>query len=246
MDNHRDDLIYGRNPVLEFLRGDKPADVLYIQLGLDKQGSLSPLIAMAKKRGLPVKELPKERLDALCGSSHQGVALSAAAADYVEVEDILRAAGDEPPFLILADGIQDPHNLGAIIRTAEAAGAHGLIIPRRGGVGLTPTVMKASAGAAAYFPVARVANLASCVDNLKKAGIWCYCADMDGKFWCEQDYSGPCALIIGSEGDGVSRLLREKCDFSVSIPMRGEMSSLNASVAAGIILYEIARQRMKI
>lgn len=244
MDNTRDDLIYGRHAVTELLKSDRPADVLYIQSGLERQGGIGPIFALAKQRGIPIKEMPKERLDALCGGAHQGVAASAAAAHYAELEDILAAAGDEPPFIVIADGIQDPHNLGAIIRTADAAGAHGLVIPKRGGVGLTPTVMKASAGAAAHFPVARVPNLASAIDKLKEKGVWCYCAHMEGTLWCKQDYAGPLALVIGAEGEGVSRLVREKCDFMVSLPMRGQLSSLNASVAAGIVLYEIARQRL--
>lgn len=243
MSNIREDIIYGRNAVTELLRSSRPADVLYIQAGLERQGGIGSIIKLARQQDMPIKELPKERLDALCGGNHQGVAVSAAAAEYRELEDILAAAGDSP-FLVVADGIQDPHNLGAIIRTADAAGAHGLIIPKRGGVGLTPTVLKASAGAAAHFPVARVANLPSCLTELKKRGIWCYCADMGGTMWCKQDYSGPLALVVGAEGEGVSRLVSERCDFKVSLPMQGHIQSLNASVAAGIILYEIARQRM--
>ena len=244
MDNIRDDLIYGRHPVTELLKSDWPVDVLYIQSGIEKQGGMGPIIVLARQRGLPIKELPMARMDALCGGAHQGVAASAAAAAYADFDDILAGAGENPPFIILADGIQDPHNLGAIIRTADAAGAHGLIIPKRGGVGLTPTVMKASAGAAAHFPVARVSNLASCIDQLKERGIWCYCAHMEGTLWCKQDYAGAVALVIGAEGEGVSRLVREKCDFVVSLPMQGRLNSLNASVAAGIVMYEIARQRL--
>jgi 23S rRNA (guanosine2251-2'-O)-methyltransferase len=244
MNNIREDMIYGRNAVTELLKSQRPVDVLYIQSGLERQGSIGAIIKLARQREMPIKELPRERLDALCGGPHQGVAASAAAARYYELEEILEAAGEQPPFLVVADGIQDPHNLGAIIRTADAAGAHGLIIPKRGGVGLTPTVLKASAGAAAHFPVARVPNLAACLEVLKKRGIWCYCASPDGPLWCKQDYAGPVALVVGAEGEGVSRLVRERCDFVVSLPMQGHISSLNASVAAGIILYEIARQRM--
>ena len=159
------------------------------------------------------------------------------------MEELLARAGEEPPFLVIADGIEDPHNLGAIIRSADAAGAHGMIIPRRGGAGLTAAVMKASAGAAQHLPVARVANLASTVQELQKKNIWVYAADMDGEDWCTVDYAGGVALVIGSEGSGVSRLLRERSDRIVSLPMYGRVNSLNASVAAGILLYEVARQR---
>ena len=184
------------------------------------------------------------KLDSMCGrQNHQGVIAVTGAASYSEMEDIYKKAGDDPLFVIIADDITDPHNLGAIIRTAETAGAHGIIIPKRGGAGLTVTVAKTSAGAVEHLPVVRVSNLAATVEQLKKDGVWVYGTDMDGQCWCEIDYTGPVALIVGSEGKGMSRLLTEKCDFIASLPMYGEISSLNASVAAGIVMYEIARQR---
>ena len=184
----------------------------------------------------------------MAGPIHQGVVVTLSAVEYAEVSDILARAEEkgEKPFILIADEIEDPHNLGALIRTAETAGAHGVIIPKRRNVGLTAAVFKTSAGAAAHLPVARVANLASAVDTLKEAGVWVYGADMEGQNWCETDFSGGVALIVGSEGSGISRLLKEKCDVMVSLPMQGEVSSLNASVAGGIILYEIARQRLGI
>ncbi len=205
------------------------------------------IISLAKQAGCPVKEVSAQKLEAMAGgTSHQGVVLTVSSVPYAEVSDILaraEAAG-EKPFLIIADDIEDPHNLGAIIRTAETAGAHGIIIPKRRGVGLTAAVFKASAGAAAHLPVARVANLASAVDELKEKGIWVYGCDMEGESWCSVNFDGGVALVIGSEGKGMSRLLKEKCDVMVSLPMRGEITSLNASVAGGIIMYEVARQRL--
>jgi len=237
-----ENLVAGRNPVMELLRSDRDTDKILMLK--DGGGSLQKIAAMAKERGIPVKEVTREKLDSLCpGINHQGVAAYAAAAQYAELEDIYARAGDEPLFVVVADGIEDPHNLGAIIRTAYAAGAHGVIVPKRHGVGLTATVMKASAGAAQHLPVARVSNLASTVEELKKRNVWVYAADMGGQNWCTVDYSGAAALIVGSEGEGVSRLLKDKSDVTVSLPMSGEFNSLNASVAAGIILYEITRQR---
>lgn len=188
-----------------------------------------------------------ERLDMMApGLNHQGVVLTLSAVPYVEVADILDAAAQkgEQPFVIIADEIEDPHNLGALIRTAETAGAHGLIIPKRRGVSLTAAVFKASAGAAAHLPVARVANLASAVEELKKQNIWVYGCDMEGQPWCQTDFSGGVALIVGSEGRGMNRLLKEKCDVIVTLPMQGQITSLNASVAGGIVMYEVARQRL--
>ena len=244
MEQKKDTIIAGRNPVLEALRSQQELESVYIQQG-DRKGPLAKIAAMARQRGIPVKDATAEKLQAMSGiSSHQGVAAVLAAADYATLEDIYARAGDEPLFVVLADDIEDPHNLGAIIRTAEAAGAHGIIIPKRHSAGLTATVAKSAAGAVAWLPVVRVSNLPAVMEQLKERGVWFYCADMDGQDWCSMDYSGGVGLIIGSEGRGVSRLVREKCDFVVSMPMRGKVNSLNASVAGGIILYEVARQRM--
>ena len=211
-------------------------------------GSIGKIVALAKEGGYPIKEVSAEKLEEMAGPIHQGVVVTLSAVEYAEVSDILARAEEkgEKPFILIADEIEDPHNLGALIRTAEIAGAHGVIIPKRRNVGLTAAVFKTSAGAAAHLPVARVANLASAVDTLKEAGVWVYGADMEGQNWCETDFSGGVALIVGSEGSGISRLLKEKCDVMVSLPMQGEVSSINASVAGGIILYEIARQRLGI
>ena len=241
-----ENIIAGRNAVGEALRGAREIDSLYIQRG-DLKGSATKLVAIARERGIPVKEADVRKLDELAGGeNHQGVVAVAAAAAYVSVEEILRRAGEEPPFLVLADRVEDPHNLGAIIRTAEAAGAHGLIIPKRHSAGLTAAVARTSAGAVEHLPVARVANLAAAIQELKKRNIWVYCADMGGPNWCGCDLTGGVALVVGSEGFGVSRVVREACDGVVSLPMLGKVTSLNASVAAGIVLYEIARQRQGI
>lgn len=237
--------VAGRNPVIELLRSERPVDKVLMLKASEGQGVLGRIAAMAKERGVPVKETTREKLDSICpGVNHQGVAAYSAACDYASLEDIYERAGDEQLFVVIADNIEDPHNLGAIIRSADAAGAHGVIIPRRHGVGLTAAVMKASAGAAQHLPVARVSNLASTVEELKKKNVWVYAADMQGESWCTVDYKGAVALIIGSEGAGVSRLLRERSDVIVSLPMNGQVNSLNASVAAGILLYEITRQRL--
>lgn len=241
----REDLVFGRNAVLELLKTDRPVECVYLQRGLG--GTPLKIAAMAREKGIPIKETGQSRLDHLCGhSAHQGVAAQAGAFPYRALEDLFARAEErgEPPFFLIADEIEDPHNLGAIIRTAEAAGAHGLILPKRRSAGLGFTVAKTSAGAVEHLPVARVANLVAAIDTLKKRGVWVYAADMDGQPWCQVDYSGAVALVVGSEGKGVGRLIREKCDFVVSLPMRGEISSLNVSVAAGIVCYEIARQRM--
>lgn len=237
--------IEGRNAVLEAFRSGKTIDKLFVLDGC-QDGPVRTIVREAKKHDTIIHFVEKERLDQLSETKkHQGVIAVAAAYEYAEVDDILEIAREkgEPPFLFLLDNIEDPHNLGAIIRSADAAGAHGMIIPRRGGAGLTAAVMKASAGAAQHLPVARVANLASTVQELQKKNIWVYAADMDGEEWCTVDYAGGVALVIGSEGSGVSRLLRERSDRIVSLPMYGRVNSLNASVAAGILLYEVARQR---
>lgn len=215
----------------------------------ERSGSVAALIAKAKQRGIPVKEIDPKKLDFMCaGAVHQGVAAIAAAKEYATVDDMFQLAQErgEPPFLIIADGLEDPHNLGAVLRVAECSGAHGVILPSRRSVGLTWAVGKSSAGAVEYVPVARVTNLASTLEDLKKRGVWIYAADMDGQPWCEADYSGPTAVVIGSEGFGVGRLVKEKSDFVISLPIRGKINSLNASVACGIISYEIARQRLGI
>lgn len=239
------DIIAGRNAVNEALRAGRPVDSLYVQRG-EKSGALQTIIAKAKERGAAVKEADPRKLDHLCGgANHQGVVAVAAVKEYASVEDIfaLAEARGEPPFLIICDELEDPHNLGAVIRTAECAGAHGVVVPKRRSVGLTYAVGKASAGAVEYLPVARVQNLPSLLDELKRWGLWIYAADMDGQPWCETDFSGPLALVIGSEGNGVGRLVKERSDFVISLPMKGSINSLNASVAAGILCYEVARQR---
>lgn len=241
-------LIYGRNAALEAIKSEQCVDKLFVCVGENK-GSIGKLIGMAKDRGIPVKDVTSQKLDAMCGcANHQGVAVTISAASYSELEDIYQKAKaqEEPLFVIIADEIEDPHNLGALIRTAECSGAHGIIIPKRRSAGLSPTVFKSSAGAASHLPVVRVPNLVSAIDDLKEHGCWIYCADMDGKEWCKVDYSGAVGLVVGNEGAGVGRLIKEKCDFTVSLPMLGSIESLNASVAGGIVMYEIARQRLKL
>lgn len=239
------DLIIGRNSVLEALRAGRAIDSLLVARG-ERSGSIGRILAECREKGIVIKEVDAKKLDFLCGrGNHQGVAAYAAAHAYACVADLLALAQQrgEAPFLIICDELEDPHNLGAIIRTAEAAGAHGVIIPKRHAASLSFAVSKAAAGALEYLPVARVSNLAATLDELKKQGLWIYGADMDGTPFCETDYSGPAALVIGSEGRGLGRLIKEKCDFIVSLPMKGKINSLNASVAAGILMYEIARQR---
>ena len=239
-------LIIGRNAVLEALRSERAIDTLLVAKG-ERNGSIGRIIADCRNRGAVIKEVDKRKLDFLCGGgNHQGVAAYAASHEYAELEDIFSLAKerDEKPFIIICDELEDPHNLGAIIRTAECAGAHGIIIPKRRSVSLTWAVSKASAGALEYMPVARVTNLAAAIDELKERGVWIYSADMDGKPFFETDFSGAVGLVIGSEGNGVGKLIREKSDFIVSLPMKGKINSLNASVAAGILMYEVARQRL--
>lgn len=238
----RDDIVIGRNPVLELLASDRPVECVYIQRGL--AGTVLKIAAIAREKGIVIKDCAAIKLDHMCaGSRHQGVIAVTGAAEYCDIEDIFARAGDEPPFIVIADEIEDPHNLGAIIRSAEAAGAHGLILPKRRSAGLSFAVSKTSAGASEHLPVARVSNLVQTIEALKARGLWIYGAQAGGKSFRGTDFTGPCALVIGSEGKGLGRLVAEKCDFMVSIPMRGRMTSLNASVAAGIILFEIAAQR---
>lgn len=242
------DYVAGRNPVLELLKSGKPVHKLLIAKGAGK-GSVVEILARARELRIPVQDVDKNHLDSLLeGLNHQGVAALVPAREYVEVDDILRVARDnaEEPFILLLDEIEDPHNLGAIIRTADAAGVHGVIIPKHRAVGLTSTVAKASAGAIEYVPVARVTNLVQTIEKLKKEGCWVVAADTDGEIlWKCNNLSGPLVCVIGSEGKGISRLLKEKCDFLVRIPMKGSVSSLNASVAAAVLCYEIMRQKEK-
>lgn len=236
----------GRNAVLEAFRAGKTIDRLFLLDG-SKDGPVQSILREAKKNGTIIQFVTKERLDQMSESGkHQGVIAYAAAYTYAEVEDILKAAEEkkEPPFLILLDGIEDPHNLGAVIRTANQAGAHGVIIPKRRAAGLTATAVKASAGAINYVPVAKVTNLVTTITELKKRGIWFACADMKGELMYSQDLTGPIGLVIGGEGDGVSRIVQEACDYKTKIPMFGSIDSLNASVAMGVLAYEIVRQRL--
>lgn len=238
--------IEGRNAVLEAFRSGKTVDKLFVQDGC-KDGPVLAITREARKHDTIIQYVTKERLDQMSATGrHQGVIAVAAAYEYATVEDILEAAREkgEPPFLFLLDGIEDPHNLGAIIRTANLAGAHGVIIPKHRAAGLTATVARTSAGALNYTPVAKVTNLVATIENLKKQGIWFVCADMDGETMYRLNLTGPVGLVIGSEGSGVSRLVRETCDMQASIPMKGNLDSLNASVAAGVLAYEIVRQRL--
>lgn len=238
--------IEGRNAVLEAFRSGKTIDRLFVLEG-SQEGAVNTILKEAKKGNAVVSFVKKERLDQMSTTGkHQGVIAYAAAYEYAEVSDLLAIAREknEPPFLIILDGIEDPHNLGAIIRSANLAGAHGVIIPKRRAVGLTATVAKTSAGALNYTPVAKVTNIVQTMEDLKKEGLWFVCADMDGEVMYRQNLTGPIGLVIGNEGEGVSRLVREKCDFITSIPMKGDIDSLNASVAAGVLMFEIVRQRL--
>lgn len=238
--------IEGRNAVLEAFRAGKTIDKVYILDGC-QDGPVRTIVREAKKHDTILNFVSKERLDQLSETGkHQGVIAVAAAYHYAEVEDLLERAAQkgEPPFLILLDNIEDPHNLGAIIRTANLAGAHGVIIPKRRAAGLTPTVAKASAGAINYTPVAKVTNLSNTIKELKEAGLWFVCADMGGTDMYDLNLTGPIGLVIGNEGDGVSKLVKEQCDMIASIPMKGDIDSLNASVATGVLAYEIVRQRL--
>ena len=241
------DLIVGRNAVLEALQSGRAIDSVWIARG-DRTGSIGKILHLCREKGVVVKDVDEKKLSFSCGhANHQGVAAFAAAHEYAEVEDIfaLAASRGEAPFILVCDEVEDPHNLGAILRSAEAAGAHGVIIPKRRSASLSYAVAKTSAGAIEYVPVARVPNIPALLEDLKKRGVWIYAADMDGRLWCDTDFGGAVALVIGSEGRGVGRLVKERCDFTVSLPMHGKVNSLNASVAAGILLFEVARQRMK-
>lgn len=237
--------IVGRQVVLEALRSGQEINKLLVAKG-PRQGSIREILALAKEQGIVVQEVERTVLDKLSeGANHQGVLAQIAGISYVELDDLLAKGrdGDWAPFLVLLDGIQDPHNLGSIMRSGEAMGVDGVIIPKRRAVPVTQTVMKASAGAANYVPVCRVGNLATTIDTLKKAGYWIVGADMEGSTCFTQDLTGPIALVIGSEGAGLSRLVKDKCDFLSSVPMRGAINSLNASVAAALLMFEVVRQR---
>lgn len=239
--------IEGRNAVLEAYRSGKTIDKLYVQDGCH-DGIVNSITREARKQNTIVNYVAKERLDQMSTTGkHQGVIAQAAAYEYAELEDIFVKAEEkgEAPFIIILDEIEDPHNLGAIIRTANLAGAHGVIIPKRRAAGLTATVVKASAGALNYTPVVKVTNLVQTMEELKKRGIWFVCAAMDGEMMYQLNLTGPIGLVIGNEGEGVSRLVRKSCDYVAAIPMKGDIDSLNASVAAGVLAYEIVRQRMK-
>lgn len=236
----------GRNAVIEAFRAGKTIDKLFV-LEHCQEGSMNTIIREAKKKDTIINYVKKERLDQMSETGkHQGVIAYVAAYDYATVDDILERARekDEQPFIIVLDNIEDPHNLGAIIRTANLAGAHGVIISKHRAAGLTATVAKASAGAINYTPVAKVTNIAKTIEKLKDQGLWFVCADMGGTRMCDLDLKGPIGLVIGNEGEGVSRLVKEKCDFIASVPMFGDIDSLNASVATGVLAYEIVRQRM--
>ena len=237
--------IEGRNAVIEAFRSGKPIDKVFILDGC-QDGPMVTIRREAKKKDVMIKYVTKERLDQMSETGkHQGVIAQAAAYRYAEVEDMLKLAEEkgEPPFLFILDGIEDPHNLGAIIRTANLAGAHGVIIPKNRAVGLTATVARTSAGALNYTKVARVTNMAQTIEELKQQGLWFVCADMGGETMYDLNLTGPIGLVIGNEGSGVGRLVKEKCDMTASIPMHGDIDSLNASVAAGVLAYEIVRQR---
>lgn len=244
--NEKDNIVIGRNAVLELLKSGREIENIIIAKG-EREGSVNQIAALAREKGIVIKNADRKKLDFMCGgANHQGVIANVPAHEYSSVEDILATAKEkgEPPFIIICDEIEDSRNLGAIIRTAEACGVHGVIIPKRRNAGLNFIVAKTSCGALEYVKVARVSNLSSTIEMLKKENIWVYAADMDGEPWCKTDFSGGVALVVGSEGNGVGRLVKQNCDVIVSLPMRGKVNSLNASVAASVIMYEIARQRL--
>lgn len=243
--NNESSYIVGRNAVLEAIRSGRELDFVTVQKG-QLTGSINQILALCKKNNIVVKEAEAGKLNELsCGMVHQGVIAQPSAVTYSSVDDILSIAEsrNEPPFIVIADQIEDPHNLGAIIRTAEACGVHGIIIPKRRGVGANATVYKTSAGALSHMAVARVTNLTDTIKHLKSKGVWIYGADANGENYCDVKFDGAAALVIGSEGRGISKLVLEQCDFLVSLFMRGKVNSLNASVAGGILMYEIARKR---
>ena len=243
--NKQTNIICGRNPVLEAVRSGREIDRLLVAHGVSG-GSVAAIIAKCSARGILIKEVSPQKLDYYCGgANHQGVAIMFASQEYSTVEDILEPAKerDELPFIIICDEIEDPHNLGAIIRTAEASGVHGIIIPKRRSASLNATVAKTAAGALEYMKVARVTNISNTIDELKEKGIWVFGADMDGQSYTSLNYDMPCAIVIGNEGKGIGTLVAKKCDGIISLPMNGKINSLNASVAAGILMYEVVRKR---
>ena len=245
MENSNNNIICGRNPVLEALRSGREIDRLFVAHGTGG-GSVTAIIAKCRAKGILIKEISPQKLDYYCGgANHQGVAVMFASQEYATVEDMFALAETrgEKPFLIICDEIEDPHNLGAIIRTAEATGVHGVIIPERRSASLNATVAKAACGALEYVPVARVTNIANTIDVLKERGVWVFGADMDGDDYTRTDFDTPCALVIGNEGKGIGALTAKKCDAVISLPMHGKINSLNASVAAGILMYEVVRSR---
>ncbi|MBR3932469.1 MAG: 23S rRNA (guanosine(2251)-2'-O)-methyltransferase RlmB [Clostridia bacterium] len=248
MDNSRTDLIEGRNSVMEALRSGRTIDKILVQKG-DKHGSIIKILKMAKENGIAVSYVEKVKLDSMSTTkAHQGIIAYVAAKEYVSLKDIINNAKEkgESPFVIICDEIADPHNLGSIIRTANAAGAHGVVISKHNAVGLNATVSKTSAGAVEFTPVAKVSSIANAVETLKKENVWVVGADMDGSETIyEHDFSGGCAIVIGSEGKGISHLVKERCDFIVNIPMYGKISSLNASVAGALMIYEVVRSRQQ-
>lgn len=241
-----ENIIVGRNAVSEAIKSERSIDKILVQKG-QLEGSIKQILGQAKRKGIVIQNVNKEKLDDLSeGKKHQGVAAYVASYDYSTVEDIINKAKEkgEDPFVIVLDNIVDPHNLGAIIRTANLAGAHGVIIPKRRAVGLTAVVAKTSAGAIEHTPIAKVSNLARTIQDLQKEGLWSVCADMEGQAMYDINLKGPICVVVGSEGEGVSRIVKEKCDFTATIPMKGDINSLNASVAAGVLMYEIVRQRL--
>lgn len=245
MENSNNNIICGRNPVLEALRSGREIDRLFVAHGTGG-GSVTAIIAKCRAKGILIKEISPQKLDYYCGgANHQGVAVMFASQEYATVDDMFALAETrgEKPFLIICDEIEDPHNLGAIIRTAEATGVHGVIIPERRSASLNATVAKAACGAIEYVPVARVTNIANTIDALKERGVWVFGADMDGDDYTKTDFDIPCALVIGNEGKGIGALTAKKCDAILSLPMLGKINSLNASVAAGILMYEVVRSR---
>ena len=239
----KENIIVGRNPVTEALRSGREIDKLMVS---SEEGSMKKILALAKERHIPVMKVEKSAIDRIAeGKAHQGVAAYVSAYAYAELEDIFRIAEErgEDPFIIILDNLEDPHNLGAIMRTAECAGAHGIIIPKRRACGLTDVVAKASAGAIEYMPCVKVTNIAQAIEELKERGIWVAACDMGGQEYYKADLKGKLAVVIGSEGSGISRLVKEKCDFVVSMPMVGRITSLNASNAAAVIIYEVRKQR---
>lgn len=245
LDNQRNDIIAGRNPVMEAIRSGRSIESILVAKG-ERSGSVVAIIAKAKQKNIPVKDVESKKLDFLAkGVNHQGIVAQCAVKEYSALEDIFALAEErgESPFIIVLDKIEDPHNLGAIIRTAECAGAHGVIIPERRSAGLSYTVEKTSAGALEYMPVVRVKNISAVLQKLKDKGIWVYGADMDGEHYKKINFDGAVALVIGNEGKGISPLVAKDCDVIVSLPMKGKINSLNASVAAGILMYEIADKR---